>query len=179
MCVISGCVSNAVKIPNLHNYDLASAKTVLSDLGLTPFVIEQHSQTIEAGWVIKTNPKAGSDTEPNSGIEVFVSKGPKPTLFDNAFAACHEPFGVSVSDKGTTISIDTRGNEETTGASNSDLLCIIKALETPDYIYKGIMSVRALDGRQTQNFDNLTIWYSYHPDSGATVVFHVMDKPTD
>ena len=93
-------------------------------------------------------------------------------LFQKAYSSCGSPTGVSVSDEGKTISVDTMGEEEYSGASYGDLVCIINAVGTPTYIYDGIMSVRAMDGRQTQEFDDFTVSYSYHPDHGMDIVFH-------
>jgi hypothetical protein len=93
--------------------------------------------------------------------------------FEKANEACgYPPSGVTVSDEGRTISIDGMGEEDYSGASYGDLICIIEAIETPDYIYNNIMATRALDGRQTQEFDGIEVSYSFHPDSGANIVFH-------
>lgn len=93
-------------------------------------------------------------------------------LFQKAYSSCGSPSGVSVSDEGKTISVDTIGEEEYSGASYGDLVCIIDAVGTPSYINDGIMSVRAMDGRQTQEFDEIIVSYSYHPDHGMDIVFH-------
>lgn len=93
-------------------------------------------------------------------------------LFQKAYDSCGTSSGVSVSDEGTTISVDTMGEEDYSGATYEDLVCIIGAVGTPSYINDGIMSVRAMDGRQTQEFDGIVVSYSYHPNSGMDIVFH-------
>ena len=93
-------------------------------------------------------------------------------LFQKAYDTCGTSSGVSLSDNGTTISVDTMGEEDWSGATYSDLVCIIDAVGTPSYINENIMSTRALDGRQTQEFDGIEVSYSYHPDSGMDIVFH-------
>lgn len=93
-------------------------------------------------------------------------------LFQKAYDSCGTPSGVSVSDNGTTISVDTAGEEDYSGASYGDLVCVINAVKTPSYINDGIMSVRAMDGRQTQEFDGIVVSYSYHPDHGMDIVYH-------
>lgn len=92
--------------------------------------------------------------------------------FQKAYDSCGTPSGVSVSDNGTTISVDTMGEEDYSGATYGDLVCIIGAVGTPTYVNDGIMSVRAMDGRQTQEFDGIVVSYSYHPNSGMDIVFH-------
>jgi hypothetical protein len=109
-----------------------------------------------------------------SGLLAFTLTGcaGQFDLFQKAYDSCGTPSGVSVSDNGTTISVDTIGEEEYSGASYSDLVCVINGVETPSYIYDGIMSVRAMDGRQTQEFDGIVVSYSFHPDHGMSIVFH-------
>jgi hypothetical protein len=109
-----------------------------------------------------------------SGLLAFTLTGcaSQFDLFQKAYSSCGSPSGVSVSDEGKTISVDTMGEEEYSGASYGDLVCIISAVGTPTYINDGIMSVRAMDGRQTQEFDEIIVSYSYHPDHGMDIVFH-------
>jgi hypothetical protein len=92
--------------------------------------------------------------------------------FQKAYETCGSPSGVTVADEGKTISIDGMGKEDYSGASYGDLICVIEAIETPDYIYSNIMATRALDGRQIQEFDGIEVSYSFHPNSGANIVFH-------
>jgi hypothetical protein len=93
-------------------------------------------------------------------------------LFQKAYSSCGTPAGVSVSDNGTTISVDTMGDSEYSGASYSDLVCVIDAVGTPSYINDNIMSVRAIDGRQSDEFNGIVVSYSFHPDNGMDIVFH-------
>ena len=92
--------------------------------------------------------------------------------FQKAYEDCGSPLGVEVADEGKTITIDSIGSDDWTGASYSELTCVVSAVGTPDYINNNIMSVRALDGRQTEEFDGIVVSYSFHPDNGATIVFH-------
>ena len=92
--------------------------------------------------------------------------------FTKAYDTCAEPVGVSLSDEGKTISVDGAGNDDWTGATYGSVVCIIREVGTPDYINTNIMSTRALDGRQTAEFDGIVVSYSYHPDSGLNLVFH-------
>ena len=92
--------------------------------------------------------------------------------FQEAYELCGSPEGVTVADGGRTISIDGMGEEDYSGTSYGALVCVVTKAGTPDYIYSNIMSVRALDGRQTQEFDGIEVSYSFHPNSGANIVFH-------
>jgi hypothetical protein len=92
--------------------------------------------------------------------------------FQEAYELCGSPEGVTVADGGRTISIDGMGEEDYSGTSYGALVCVVTKAGTPDYIYSNIMATRALDGRQTQEFDGIEVSYSFHPDSGANIVFH-------
>lgn len=94
------------------------------------------------------------------------------STFQDAQAACGSPDGVRVSDNGTTLTLDMMGEEEWSGANLSDVECIIRQVGVPEYIKNAIWVTRALDGRQTDEFDGITISWSYHPDNGLDLLLH-------
>jgi len=92
--------------------------------------------------------------------------------FEKVYSSCGSPEGVSIVDDGKTMIIDGKGEEDSYGASTESLFCIIKGVKTPDYIVNGIETTRALDGKQMQEFNNITVSYSYHPNTGMNLSFH-------
>ena len=46
-----------------------------------------------------------------------------------------------------------------------------KALGLPDWLYEEMVNTRALDGRQKENFDKVSVTWSYHPDHGLEVIY--------
>ena len=48
---------------------------------------------------------------------------------------------------------------------------INKALDLPDWLYEEMLKTRALDGRQKESFDNVTVTWSYHPDQGMEAIY--------
>jgi hypothetical protein len=95
--------------------------------------------------------------------------------FEEAYKACDEPSGISVSDGGKTLSIDTRGNDDYSGAAYSDMTCILDELKVPQYIRDDIDATNSLMGRQSADYDGISMTWSYHPDSGAKMTFHYGD----
>jgi hypothetical protein len=93
-------------------------------------------------------------------------------LFQKAYESCGTPTGVSVSDEGKTISIDTVGETDYSGADFADAVCIINAVKTPSYILDNMDTTNSLMGRQTDTFDGIDVSWSYHPDNGLQVVYH-------
>ncbi|HFU4084538.1 TPA: Stk1 family PASTA domain-containing Ser/Thr kinase [Streptococcus suis] len=67
-----------VTIPNLIGSDADSAQKELEDLGFKVTLKKEYSDTVEEGYVIKTDPVANSSKEKGSTITVIVSKGVQP-----------------------------------------------------------------------------------------------------
>ncbi|HFI0557179.1 TPA: Stk1 family PASTA domain-containing Ser/Thr kinase [Streptococcus suis] len=67
-----------VTVPNLIGSDADSAQKELEDLGFKVTLKKENSDTVEEGYVIKTDPVANSSKEKGSTITVIVSKGVQP-----------------------------------------------------------------------------------------------------
>ena len=94
------------------------------------------------------------------------------TTFQDAQIACAASSGVSVSDNGTTLSVDMMGETDYTGASYDQVLCIIDAVKTPGYIHDAMMSTTAMDGRQHDTYDGIDVSWSYSTYNGLSVLYH-------
>jgi serine/threonine-protein kinase len=66
-----------VAVPNLTDMVQDDAIRRLQEEGLVGRVLFEPSETVDAGLVIRTNPPAGTEVEPDSTVEVFVSSGPE------------------------------------------------------------------------------------------------------
>ena len=76
---------------------------------------------------------------------------------------------IVVGDEGQSVSMDSVG-DESEGADYADILCVLSELDVPDSVLNRINSTRALDGRQTADWNNLTASWGYHPNSGANII---------
>ena len=72
-----------VAIPRLAGRKAASAQADLERLGLQVTVDERFSKRVDAGDVISTRPKAGTEVTVGSAIQLNVSKGPPPVTVPN------------------------------------------------------------------------------------------------
>lgn len=91
-----------------------------------------------------------------------------PTLAE-AKVACDPPDGgggVTLHDGNKTLIVDTRGEEDASGASANTLYCVLGYLKTPVAVIEHMDSTRALDGRQTDSWGEFTAGWTYHPDDG-------------
>lgn len=61
------------------------------------------------------------------------------------------------------------------GPTYSQMTCVLNSLDAPAAIEAEISQTRALDGRQTYEWDGSSISWSYHPDDGASVLIEHAD----
>lgn len=99
--------------------------------------------------------------------------GPAPyTKFQDAEASCAASSGVSVLDDGTTLTVDMMGEDELSGATYDDVSCIVDEVGTPSYVKDEMWATRAIDGRQSEVFEDVTVKWSYSPGSGMQITYH-------
>lgn len=48
---------------------------------------------------------------------------------------------------------------------------INEALNLPEYIYKEMLTTTALQGKQTETVNGITVTWSYHPDNGLEILY--------
>ncbi|MGO2542003.1 MAG: Stk1 family PASTA domain-containing Ser/Thr kinase [Specibacter sp.] len=65
-----------ISIPSLAGDDKDNAELQLTTLNMVPHSTDEFSESVPAGEVIRTLPKAGAFVDPGSAIELYVSKGP-------------------------------------------------------------------------------------------------------
>ncbi len=92
--------------------------------------------------------------------------------FKRAQSSCSATSGVSVLDNGKTLVLDMMGEDEWSGASYADVICVISAVNTPGYIVNQMQNTRALDGMQDAEYDGISVQWNYHPDTGLDVTYH-------
>jgi hypothetical protein len=78
-------------------------------------------------------------------------------------------FYAELGDDDQTISIDAQG-DESGGASYTEVQCILNALAAPQSVLSHFGQTTAMDGRQVEEWDGITLSWSYHPDRGPDCV---------
>lgn len=78
--------------------------------------------------------------------------------------------GVSAASDGQSITMRTAGAKTSGGKSVKDVACVLAGLKAPQHIYSLIDATRALDGMQSESWGDYVARWTYHPDSGLTVV---------
>lgn len=89
-----------------------------------------------------------------------------PSELEKVAEAC-DVVGL-LEDEGKSITFDTLGKDES-GIERGDIFdvgCVTNRLDAPNYVTTHIDSTRALDGQQSDEWDDYEARWSYHPDSG-------------
>ena len=95
----------------------------------------------------------------------------------DAVKACNATgSGVNVGDKGKSVSFDTKGKDDSSGASIDDVACVLGKLNVPDSVVSQMDHTNALQGRQTADWDGFNASWSYHPDSGLNLIVKSVTK---
>ncbi len=91
-------------------------------------------------------------------------------LIDNSVAA-------SVAADGSYLSIDTNPFDFKNGSSLykemglSYVRIMNSALGLPDWLYEEMLNTRALDGKQKESFEKVTVTWTYSPSHGLEVIY--------
>jgi hypothetical protein len=96
----------------------------------------------------------------------------KPRPLPEAVAKCNltpEETSAKIGDEGHSLSLDSRGEDDYSGLTLSEVNCVLDALNMPDSIRDQMDNTRALDGTQRDTWDNFSVSWNYHPDSGVNV----------
>ncbi len=99
-------------------------------------------------------------------------------LITGAVATCDvaDSLGVNVMDEGASLQLSTTG-KESSGASYTEVICVLEELDVPDSVVARFGTTRALDGQQTADWNGFSASWGYHPDTGLDVV--VEPRPQD
>ena len=100
----------------------------------------------------------------------------RPTELDAAVSSCAAEMDdvadahlyMQVGDEGRTLTLDGSTSTEQSVRTGE---CLLAALDAPASVVSKVESTTAMMGRQTDSWDDLTLTWSYHPDSGFEAVF--------
>lgn len=94
-------------------------------------------------------------------------------MLSNAVLDCDIPLSsldVRELDGGEALELTGVSRTFASDVQTEDLYCVLAELGAPSALQSKIGSTRALDGRQTDEWDGFAISWSYHPDDGANVL---------
>lgn len=127
----------------------------------TVYAIAEGSATI---MITSTNGKTATCT-------VIVEKI-RPDL-EKIYNSVNSYYCVLSADK-KSLSVDTNPlniDDYYSSIATQAIKDINEALDLPDSLWTEMSKTRALDGRQSETFDVITVTWSYHPDNGLEVIY--------
>lgn len=131
---------------------------------------------ILATWTVTYDNETKVLTELGESLSsVLYKKGTNPNF--KLFYDLFDDLTVSVSDDGSYMTIDNNplnlkgGSIIFNEAGLNHVKLTHKALGLPDWLYEEMINTRALDGRQKEVFDDVTVTWSYHPNQGLEVIY--------
>ncbi|SIT74172.1 hypothetical protein [Microbacterium sp. RU33B] len=104
---------------------------------------------------------------------VVAAEDARSTLFADAARTCGAG---DVLDDGRTFVVDVEGEDAGSGdVSLSKLDCLFARIGVPSSVQTKMYDTRALDGRQSADWDDVEVSWSYHPDDGLDIIFELVD----
>lgn len=105
-----------------------------------------------------------------------VGHGKAPDETFRIIRSVYPDVVTALSEDGSYLMVDTNPYDRKSGTTYQAAgLTRIKevngALGLPDWLYEEMVQTRALDGRQKETFDHVTVTWSYHPDHGLEVMY--------
>ncbi len=107
--------------------------------------------------------------------QLVTAKSTPPAVkeLEGVYKACQAP-GIDLTDEGYTLIIESKGEGDLNGASTGDVACVLNLLETPSSVISHIDQTTSMDGRQTEQWDDYEMQWSYHPDRGLDGLIKVV-----
>lgn len=124
------------------------------------YLIEGETATLLENYLWELN--SGTAENPN-----FIS-----------YCDMHGRYYFSTSEDGSYLQIDTNPANSLGDEIAGEMLGILsyikgmnKFLGLPDWLYEEMISTSAIDGKQKEVFDCVTVTWTYHPDRGLEVMY--------
>lgn len=115
-----------------------------------------------------SNDQASRDVRDQA--DTVASTMPDETEIEAAARRCG--LSLSVGDNGTSISLDTQGEDEYSGDDWEDVICLLDDLEVPDRVVSRMDQTRALDGTLDASWGDYEAFWNYHPDHGMNLTIY-------
>jgi hypothetical protein len=107
-----------------------------------------------------------------TAVAAVIASSASASPFESALDDCRLSDGrdAQILDDGKSLLLDMEG-EESRGLSLSSVACVLQELDVPESTMSKMDSTRALDGRQSDEFNGITVEWTYHPSDGMDVLF--------
>lgn len=116
--------------------------------------------------------------------KIDISAEPaKSSSLSEAVRGCGltEQEGIDLGDEDQSLTMDSESYKAIyqEGADDAQIGCVLRALHMPDSVKSRMDNTRALDGRQSAEWDEFAASWSYHPDNGTNVVIEIVPPSSE
>ncbi len=146
-----------IEIPDIVNYSSDEARTKLESEGIQSRVIEEASETVPTGYVIRTEPTAGRTVSASKIIDVYVSRGPDVNTFNMPNLVGKTIDYAKTQAENLKFKIGSIKYEESTKTANTVLSQDIEAGETVEEGTEVTLTV-SKKNNATQKENKQTVW---------------------
>ena len=80
-----------------------------------------------------------------------------------------------LADGGRTLILEGKGTGDTEGMTFLDQVCTLRELDVPRSVVERIDQTRAMDGRQSADWDDIDASWTYHPSDGLSLLLELKD----
>lgn len=104
-----------------------------------------------------------------------IIKAQNSTVFTTAVSDCNleKRDGVTLSSNGKTLTIDTKGAKDDSGASEQNAGCVFQALSIPKDVKTKVATTKMDSPQQSANWDDKTITWEFSTDHGIQLEFKI------
>ncbi|MDF2045174.1 hypothetical protein [Microbacterium sp. Kw_RZR3] len=119
--------------------------------------------------------QAAADEAARIAAEQEAAEAARLDTFRDRLTKCGVTFSstVQILDSGEAVQLNRVTKYD--GPTYSQMTCVLNSLDAPAAIEAEISQTRALDGRQTDEWDGYSISWSYHPHNGASILIEHAD----
>lgn len=100
-------VEDTVSLPDLTNQTLEYAQQRLSKYNITISTVEEYSESVESGKIIKTDPVAETEVKEGSSIVAYISKGSNQVSVPNVKGYTEADAKTALQNVGLTVTAST------------------------------------------------------------------------
>ena len=108
----------------------------------------------------------------SASVSTDITGTTEPDVPDTAFGDAAEKCTITdaIADGGNSLIFDTEGEDEYEGHAYLGVVCVLVLLDMPESVMARLDNTRALDGTQTAEWNNYSMTWNYHPDSGLNLI---------
>lgn len=107
-----------------------------------------------------------------TGIQELV-KNANSTVITAAVTDCNldDKEGISVTDNGKKLSIDTKGTKDESGASSQNAVCLIQSLHVPQDVIQKLDATKTGAERQSTEWEKRELAWEFSADNGIQMEY--------